>query len=88
MGVKLKDIIKAESINFKDLEGRTVSIDAFNTLYQFLSTIRQQDGRPLTDENGNITSHLSGILYRNSSMIEKGIKPSAEIGRASCRERV
>ena len=54
MGVKLKDIIKAESINFKDLEGRTVSIDAFNTLYQFLSTIRQQDGRPLTDENGNI----------------------------------
>ena len=62
MGVKLKNIIKAESINFKDLEGRTVSIDAFNTLYQFLSTIRQQDGRPLTDENGNITSHLSGIL--------------------------
>lgn len=75
MGVKLKDIIKPESISFKDLEGRTVSIDAFNTLFQFLSTIRQRDGRPLTDENGNITSHLSGILYRNSSMVEKGIKP-------------
>ena len=76
MGVKLKDIIEPESISFKDLEGRTVSIDAFNTLFQFLSTIRQRDGRPLTDENGNITSHLSGILYRNSSMVEKGIKPS------------
>ena len=75
MGVKLKDIIEPEYIDFKDLEGRTVSIDAFNTLYQFLSTIRQRDGRPLTDENGNVTSHLSGILYRNSSMIEKGIKP-------------
>ena len=75
MGVKLKDIIEPEPINFKNLEGRTVSIDAFNTLFQFLSTIRQRDGRPLTDENGNITSHLSGILYRNSSMIEKGIKP-------------
>ncbi|MCI6994541.1 MAG: flap endonuclease-1 [Methanobrevibacter sp.] len=75
MGVKLKDIIEPESISFKDLEGRTVSIDAFNTLFQFLSTIRQRDGRPLTDENGNITSHLSGILYRNSSMVEKGIKP-------------
>lgn len=75
MGVKLKDIIEPETINFKDLEGRVVSIDAFNTLYQFLSTIRQRDGRPLTDENGNITSHLSGILYRNSSMIEKDIKP-------------
>ena len=75
MGVKLKDIIEPEQISFKDLEGRVVSIDAFNTLYQFLSTIRQRDGRPLTDENGNVTSHLSGILYRNSSMIEKDIKP-------------
>lgn len=75
MGVKLKDIVEPENINFKDLEGRVVSIDAFNTLYQFLSTIRQRDGRPLTDENGNVTSHLSGILYRNSSMIEKDIKP-------------
>ena len=75
MGVKLKDIVEPKKINFKDLEGRAVSIDAFNTLYQFLSTIRQRDGRPLTDENGNITSHLSGILYRNSSMVEKGIKP-------------
>ena len=71
MGVKLKDIIEPETINFKDLEGRMVSIDAFNTLYQFLSTIRQRDGRPLSDEHGNVTSHLSGILYRNSSMIEK-----------------
>lgn len=75
MGVKLKDIVEPESISFKDLEGRVVSIDAFNTLYQFLSTIRQRDGRPLTDENGNVTSHLSGILYRNSAMVEKGIKP-------------
>ena len=75
MGVKLKDIVEPETISFKDLEGRVVSIDALNTLYQFLSTIRQRDGRPLTDENGNITSHLSGILYRNSSMVEKGIKP-------------
>ncbi len=75
MGVKLKDIVEPKKIDFKDLEGRAVSIDAFNTLYQFLSTIRQRDGRPLTDENGNITSHLSGILYRNSSMVEKGIKP-------------
>ena len=75
MGVKLKDIVEPKSITFKDLEGRSVSIDAFNTLYQFLSTIRQRDGRPLSDENGNITSHLSGILYRNSSMVEKDIKP-------------
>lgn len=75
MGVKLKDIIQPTNTTFKKLEGRTVAIDAFNTLYQFLSTIRQRDGTPLMDEDGNITSHLSGILYRNSSMIEKNIKP-------------
>lgn len=75
MGVKLKDIISPEPINFKAMEGRSVAIDAFNTLYQFLSIIRQRDGTPLKDHNDNITSHLSGILYRNSSMIEKDIKP-------------
>ena len=75
MGVKLKDIVEPKKINFKDLENRAISIDAFNTLYQFLSTIRQHDGQPLCDEHGNITSHLSGILYRNSSMVENGIKP-------------
>lgn len=58
MGVKLKDIIQPEQIDFKDLKGRAISIDAFNTLYQFLSTIRQRDGRPLSDSNGNITSHF------------------------------
>ncbi len=75
MGVKLKDIIKPETINFRDLDGKTIAIDAFNTLYQFLSIIRQKDGTPLMDENGEITSHLSGILYRNSSIMENGIKP-------------
>ena len=75
MGVKFTDIVEAEKIGFKDLEGRSVAIDAYNTLYQFLSGIRQRDGTPLMDQNGNVTSHLSGILYRTSSIVEKGIKP-------------
>lgn len=75
MGVKLKDIIQPDTINFKDLDGRTIAIDAFNTLYQFLSSIRQRDGTPLMDYDGNITSHLSGILYRNAAIVEKGMKP-------------
>ena len=75
MGVKFKDIVTAEEINLKDLEGRTVAIDAYNTLYQFLSGIRQRDGSPLMDANGNVTSHLSGILYRTASIVDKGIKP-------------
>ena len=39
------------------------------------SGIRQRDGSPLMDQNGNVTSHLSGILYRTASIVDKGIKP-------------
>jgi flap endonuclease-1 len=49
-------------------------VDAFNALYQFLSTIRQPDGTPLMDNKKRITSHLSGIFYRNISLLEEGIK--------------
>lgn len=75
MGVKFKDIITPESIKFEDLESKIVALDASNVIYQFLSSIRQADGTPLMDQNRNITSHFSGILYRTSSLIEKNIKP-------------
>jgi len=75
MGVKFKDIITAQNISFKDLDGKIIAIDAANTLYQFLSSIRQMDGTPLMDSAGNVTSHLSGILYRTSNIVDKGIKP-------------
>lgn len=74
MGVKLKDIIYASKIRIGDLKGRIIAIDAPNAIYQFLSSIRQKDGTPLMDRKGRITSHLSGILYRTSAIIEKGIK--------------
>lgn len=75
MGVKFKDIITPESIKFDDLKSKIVALDASNVIYQFLSSIRQADGTPLMDQNRNITSHFSGILYRTSSLIEKEIKP-------------
>ena len=75
MGVKFKDIVSPENISFKDLDGKIIAIDAANTLYQFLSSIRQMDGTPLMDSEGNITSHLSGILYRTSNIVDKGMKP-------------
>jgi len=46
-----------------------------NTLYQFLSIIRQRDGTPLKDSSGNITSHLSGLFYRNINLLEENIRP-------------
>jgi flap endonuclease-1 len=75
MGVKFRDIVSTEHIKFEDLEGKTVALDAANIIYQFLSSIRQRDGTPLMDHNGRVTSHFSGILYRTTSLIEKGIKP-------------
>lgn len=75
MGVKFRDIVSPESIKFEQLENKIIALDAANIIYQFLSSIRQADGTPLKDQNGNITSHFSGILYRTSSLIDKGIKP-------------
>lgn len=74
MGVKLGDLVEAKSVAIEDLAGRRIAIDGHNILYQFLAIIRGRDGDPLRDREGRITSHLSGIIYRNSNLIEAGIK--------------
>ena len=75
MGVNLRDIVRHEPIEFVDLKGKIIAIDALNSLYQFLASIRQSDGTPLSDSNGRITSHLSGLLYRTVRLVNMGIKP-------------
>ena len=74
MGLNIREIISRKEINISDLKGKIVCIDAFNALYQFLSTIRQIDGTPLMDNKKRITSHLSGIFYRNINLLSEGIK--------------
>lgn len=74
MGLNIKDIIPRKEIEFSDLNGKTVCVDAYNMLYQFLSTIRQADGTPLMDNKKRVTSHLSGIFYRNVNLLQEGIK--------------
>jgi len=74
MGLSIKDIIPRKEIEIEDLKGRVVCVDAFNMLYQFLSTIRQMDGTPLMDNKKRITSHLSGIFYRNVNLLSEGLK--------------
>jgi len=76
MGIALRPLIAdaIESPGWNDLGG-TAAIDAYNALYQFLSGIRQADGTPLMDEEGHVTSHLSGILFRSANLIEKNITP-------------
>lgn len=75
MGVDLGDICERRELKWEELSGKVVAIDAYNALYQFLGIIRQRDGSPLVDSHGNITSHLSGLLYRTTNFIENGIKP-------------
>lgn len=76
MGVNLSGLFEPNTVELSELTGKTIAIDAYNTIYQFLSIIRQPDGSPLCDRTGRVTSHLSGILYRTSNLIAQGIEPS------------
>ncbi len=75
MGVNISEIIPRKEIEISDLKDKTIAIDVYVTLYQFLTTIRQPDGTPLKDRQGNITSHLSGLFYRNINLLQEGLKP-------------
>jgi flap endonuclease-1 len=75
LGVNLRDLVPRKTIKLEDLGGKSMAIDAYNALYQFLAIIRQPDGTPLKDSSGKVTSHLSGLLYRTSNLVEMGIKP-------------
>ncbi len=74
MGLQIAEIIPRKEIKMIDLKDKIISVDAFNTLYQFLSTVRQADGTPLMDSKKRITSHLSGLFYRNMSLLQQGLK--------------
>lgn len=62
-------------IAMEEISGRTLTIDALNYLYAFLSVIRQPDGTPLMDSRMRTTSHLSGLFYRSVNLLEFNIKP-------------
>ncbi len=75
MGVDLGELVEPEEIDFADMNDKVIVVDAMNTMYQFLSIIRQRDGTPLKDSDGNTTSHLSGLFYRSINLLEKNIRP-------------
>ena len=74
MGVDLGEVPK-KSVSLSELSGKKFAVDAHNAIYQFVSSIRQADGRPLSDLKGNPTGHLTGIFYRNMRLLENGITP-------------
>ncbi len=74
MGVNIYELVKSKEISLAELKGKRLAIDAYLTLYQFLSVIRQRDGTPLMDSKGNVTSHLSGIFSRITRLMRNDLR--------------
>ena len=79
MGVKIGPLLReydlGQEIDYVFLEGKTIAIDALPTLYEMLTTIRDNKGKPLRDSRGRVTSHLVGLFNRTCRMLSLGIKP-------------
>jgi flap endonuclease-1 len=75
MGLDLKPLVTPAELQLPELSGKVVAIDAYNTIYQFLSIIRGPTGEPLANSRGEVTSHLSGLFYRNVNLLMEDIKP-------------
>ncbi len=75
MGLDLRPLITAKEIKLEELANKSIAIDAYNAIYQFLAIIRGQEGEHLKDHAGNVTSHLSGLFYRTANLLMINIKP-------------
>tara|TARA_B100000315_G_scaffold255411_1_gene298676 strand:+ start:1184 stop:2185 length:1002 start_codon:yes stop_codon:yes gene_type:complete len=75
LGVKLRDLVVQKPITLPELAGKTLMVDAYNTLYQFITTIRSMDGGLFTDEEGNVTSHLMGLFSRCTNFAKHKLHP-------------
>ena len=71
MGVNLTPLIIKKTLDLNDLRGKSLAVDANNYLYQFLALIRTRDGTPLKDKKGNVTSHLAGLMFRSTRLIQE-----------------
>ena len=75
MGVNIKALLTREKTKLESFSSKIIAIDAYNAIYQFLAIIRGPEGLHLTDSHGRVTSHLTGLLYRNINYLSMGIKP-------------
>ena len=63
------------SFYLSDLDGKIVGFDAYNQIFQFISSIRDSTTGAMMSTDGTITSHLIGILSRNNNLIREGLTP-------------
>ena len=75
MGLDLKPLLIREKTKLESFTNKIVAIDAYNAIYQFLAIIRGPEGLHLSDAQGRVTSHITGLFYRNINFLSLGIKP-------------
>ncbi|MBI1968706.1 flap endonuclease-1 [Candidatus Woesearchaeota archaeon] len=74
MGLQFRDLVVKKEISLTDLKGKILVVDGYNNLYQYLTTIRSPDGAVFTDSQGRVTSHLIGLFYRTTTLLEEGLR--------------
>ncbi|GLT27149.1 hypothetical protein SLA2020_021730 [Shorea laevis] len=60
---------------FESFFGRKIAIDASMSIYQFLIVVGRSGTEMLTNQSGEVTSHLQGMFTRTIRLLEAGIKP-------------
>ncbi|XP_062155552.1 flap endonuclease 1 isoform X2 [Alnus glutinosa] len=78
MGIKLlaDNAPKAmKEQKFESYFGRKIAIDASMSIYQFLIVVGRSGTEMLTNEAGEVTSHLQGMFTRTIRLLEAGMKP-------------
>jgi flap endonuclease-1 len=74
MGVAITPLLPKEEVSNEELKNKILAVDAYNLLYQFLSSIRQYDGSLLVDSKGRVTSHLAGLFNRITKLMHYNMK--------------
>ncbi|KAK8791259.1 FLAP endonuclease [Blastocystis sp. subtype 4] len=67
-----------KEVDPKKYTGRLIAIDASVMIYQYLVAIRTNSSMSslmLTNSEGDVTSHIQGVLSKTIKMMEDGLKP-------------
>ena len=71
MGVNLAPLVVKSEIKLRDLKGKKLAVDTHLVLHQFLTTMPR-----FTDSKGRLTTHLLGLYFRTTHLLQEGIKPA------------
>lgn len=75
MGSPISDFVDREERSLDGLSrsGSVAAVDTAIWMHQFIHKITDDQGRPFTDGDGRVTSHVSGLFYRSVNLRRAGI---------------